>query len=296
MNETQQDTRAVGNSIDRATDELPNYIEREFDKEKKYRNWFFTLNNPDTHNIDETLLTQIFISTNPKLFIFQKEKGKKNGTIHFQGCIAYEHARSFHTLSNLTGVIHWMVCRSLVKSMIYCSKQDTKIGKTITYNCTVPKCNVIIKIHDPMDKHLNNLHHYQTFILKLIKEEPDDRKIHWFYENKGNVGKSSFCKHLILKYDAILLCGKAADMKYAIAEMVRNNNPPKIIIFDIPRESVDFFSYTGLEEIKNGMFFSAKYTSGMCVFNIPHIICFANCKPTLEKCSMDRWSLYSIDT
>ena len=92
-----------------------------------------------------------------------------------------------------------------------------------------------------------------------------------------------------------LLSGKATDMKYGIIKYKEKNGVfPDIIIFDIPRSSQQFVSWAGIEEIKNGMFFSAKYESDMVVFDNPHVICFANEEPDYNKLSKDRWKVKKI--
>lgn len=44
----------------------------------------------------------------------------------------------------------------------------------------------------------------------------------------------------------------------------------EIVVMDIPKQ-VEHISYTGIEEVKDGAFFSGKYESGMIVMNYPHI-------------------------
>lgn len=133
---------------------------------------------------------------------------------------------------------------------------------------------------------------WQQTLFDIVTGPRDDRTIYWIYEEKGNVGKSAFTKLLCAKHRAIVCAGKAADMKYQIAQQ---NPKPKIIIFDVPRSNVDYLSYTGIEEIKNGCFASQKYESGMVIMNSPHILIFANTMPKFETMSMDRWKVGYIN-
>ena len=117
-------------------------------------------------------------------------------------------------------------------------------------------------------------------------------KIYWYYETKGNVGKSTFCKYLCVKHKALILGGKASDMKYGIVKyMERHGDYPNLIVADIPRTNRKFLSYQGLEEIKNACFFSGKYEADMVIGNNPHLIIFANFKPDKSKMSLDRWEI-----
>lgn len=94
---------------------------------------------------------------------------------------------------------------------------------------------------------------------------------------------------------AIMLSGKAVDMKNGVVNYMEMNNgiPPKIIFLDIPRallltwnkSAVDF---SGVEDVKNGCFFSTKYKAQQVVMNPPHIMIFANNYPNLEFLTEDR--------
>jgi hypothetical protein len=84
-------------------------------------------------------------------------------------------------------------------------------------------------------------------------------------------------------------------MKYGIVKYIEKHGfAPTSVIIDIPRSRLDYVSYTAIEEIKNGCFFSTKYESDMVVFNSPHIICFANAYPETSQMSADRWKIYEI--
>jgi hypothetical protein len=120
----------------------------------------------------------------------------------------------------------------LVTTALYCSKD----GKITKYGFPAE-----IKI-------IQNLYPYQKEIEDLcINTEPDGRTCHWYWENNGNVGKSSFCM-----------------------------DECRTIIIDIPRANQGHVSYNAIECILNGMITNTKYETGVKVFNPPHVICFAN--------------------
>ena len=125
--------------------------------------------------------------------------------------------------------------------------------------------------------------------------EPNDRTIYWFWEQTGNVGKTSFAKYTAVHSGSLIVSGKGNDMKYGIIKYKEKHGvAPRIVIIDIPRSIKDYVSYSGIEEIKNGLFFCGKYESDMCVFNSPHVICFSNSPPDTSKFSKDRWCIYEI--
>ncbi len=244
------------------------------------RYWVFTYNKYDKSSIK--VLTQELVYLGAK-YIFQEETGE-NGTRHLQGYIGFKNARNICFQSVMNKTIHWEVCRSRSRSIAYCSKEDTRTGKVFT---NIPSEIPIIDV-------LANkvLKKWQIEILALIKGESDERVINWYWEDTGAVGKTTLCKHICLhNKDAIYVSGSAKDIKFAIAEM---KVKPRIVLWDVPRTSEGNLSYEAIESVKNGIFFSAKYESGMLMFNIPHIIVMANFEPKYTKCSMDRWSVVEI--
>lgn len=243
------------------------------------KNWCFTLNNWTNEQKDMILSV---CSNSSNKYIFQSEVGE-SGTPHLQGYIEFKEKIRPLSLFSFKE-IHWEKCRNVKASIAYCSKSDTSTGERWT-NIKLPKP---IKIID-------NLYPWQLYIVSLIEKEADDRKIYWFWENEGGVGKSCFCKYLCVKYGAIVLSGKANDSKYGIVKYNEVNGVyPDIIIFDIPRSNLEYISYEALESIKNGLFFCGKYESTQVVMNSPHILCFANEEPKKEMLSSDRWKIKKI--
>ncbi len=100
----------------------------------KTRNWCFTLNNYTKKDIDTIYDEKLKL--NLKQFCFQEEKGE-NETPHLQGTLAYKNAISFNTMKKLLPTAHWERCKNLKKSLTYCSKAETRIGKTYTHNYTI---------------------------------------------------------------------------------------------------------------------------------------------------------------
>ncbi len=249
------------------------------------RSWFFTWNNYQNEHIDYLLKElSLFPDT---LYIFQQECGK-SGTPHLQGVIKWKLQKDFNwvrkkfflSLANINKTRGWKA------AVAYCCKAESRIEEPYTNikDLVIPKALV-----DPL-KGLK-LYEYQQEVLDYIGLDPDPRKIYWYWEEDGNTGKSALCKHLALRYYALVISGKATDIKYAIASMKLK---PEIIIIDIPRSYQKFISYSTIEEIKNGMFFSGKYEGQMVIFNTPHIFCFANSEPDYEMMSEDRWRISNI--
>lgn len=238
------------------------------------KRWCFTWN-----NYPEDAFVQIVQVCKGFEWIAGKEVGE-NGTPHLQGYI--ESSSRFRPFSlGLPKTIHWEKCKgNRIQNLEYCAKQGDYQGT--------------LKPPRPL-KLINPDRPWQVDLLKILDEEPDDRTIHWWWESVGNVGKSAMTKYLCAKRGALQVGGKACDMKFMIA---KHNEVkgffPEIVIFDIPRENLDYLSYNGMEQIKNGCFASTKYESGMVVMNSPHVIVFANSEPDKSKVSLDRWRIRQI--
>jgi len=215
------------------------------------------------------------------------EKGESGTTHHIQGFVRFKqkcrpvsHKFPLHTDGWLP--INWEKAKGNdLQQVEYCSKENTPI---ISIN--MPE-----QVRDPWDD-ITQPYTWQQRVLDKIENPPEDRTIHWYWSDDGCTGKSTLAKHLVLKHDALMVGGKAADAKTAIAGM---RVKPKIVIMDVPR-CVEHISYTALEEIKNGLFFSSKYESQMVTFNKPHLFVFANIPPATDKLSQNRWGdVYEVN-
>ncbi len=91
--------------------------------------------------------------------------------------------------------------------------------------------------------------------------------------------------------EVIILCGKRNDIAYQVVK----NGTCKIALYDIPRTHMDYVSYEAIEMVKNGLVTTGKYEGGTICFNTPHVICFANAPPDVEKLSKDRWAIWKIE-
>lgn len=249
-------------------------------------NWFFTYNNPDEKFKD--FLLDFYRVTD---CVFQLEVGE-SGTPHYQGVVRFDvKSRPKSVFGHKWNKIHWEVARDVDWCVHYCQKPVSKDGKGKRlkgpwFKGKRWKREVELKLIKE-----EQLYDWQKEIINIIEQEPDDRKIYWIWERQGGRGKTSFCKYLSVKYQAILLTGKSADMKYAIAEL---GEYPRVVLIDCPRSMMDYISYPGIEEIKNAYFFAGKYESRQVIGNPPHLFIFANAPPEFDKLSQDRWEIKEI--
>ena len=133
---------------------------------------------------------------------------------------------------------------------------------------------------------------FQQEILDIVRVPSfSNRTIYWFYEEKGNTGKSALATYLHRMYGAVRLTGRGSDMKHALMRIreIVNVDPP-IVMIDVARSArVDHSLMVGIEEIRDGCFFSGKYESGMIDIKQPlHVVVIANRPPNPSWFSQDR--------
>lgn len=214
-----------------------------------------------------------------KKWIIAKEIGE-GGTPHLQVYVSLKKKMRIKALHAVKGFERASMrpCRNEPALIEYCKKD----GNYVSGGFPKP-----IKI-------ISELRPWQKKIEELYLSEVDDRKIYWFHEGEGGIGKSALVKYLVIKYGA-LFCdgGKKSDL----VNLVFNNNMDncKCVIWDLPRSSKGNISYSTLEAVKNGLVCNTKYETGVKAFNPPHIFVFANFPPDDEsQLSKDRWVIEEL--
>ncbi len=216
-----------------------------------------------------------------KKYIFQLESGEKK-TEHLQGCLELTNNMTLSALKKKLPTAHLEPCRDWKSSIKYCQKADTRIDGPWTKE---------VQIERPL-KLLTEFRPWQQKVVDSIEKEADDRTINWYWESEGGAGKTALAKWICAKKNACVVSGKGNDCLYAIANWQNKND--LVVIFDFSRMTEEFISYMAIEKIKDGIFFSGKYESLMIMFNSPHVLCFANFPPQVEKLSLDRWNIVHI--
>lgn len=244
------------------------------------RTWVFTLN-----NYTEDELSQCLNVSGVVAYAMQEESGHDEKTPHIQGYLEFKNQIDFNTIKKLLPRAHIEKCKDKKASIAYCTKEDTRTGRVFTKGV-----KIIQEVRDPIIEPRE----WQQEAIMMLTQPPNDRTINWWVDIEGGKGKTALCKHLCLKHKALYLNGKCADMKYAIAEWLKQGNDLNLIVIDYTRSMEQFVSYQGLEEIKNGIFFSTKYESGMVMYNSPHVFVFSNFYPDQSKLSEDRWNIKCI--
>lgn len=233
--------------------------------------WFFTLK---AEEIPRSVDLWDLLSQIAKKFTFQLEEGE-GGYRHYQGVFSLKIKHRMPEVKNMIARnVHLEPCGNWWASIAYCSKSETRIDGP--WDEKKRPIKLIEKLRD-----------WQKDLESELMKEPDDRKIIWYYDEEGGMGKTQFSKYMASKHGAVIITsGKVADIAYIIKQ-----NIPKIIIFNISRTSEDYFNYQALENVKDGLITSTKYDSSTLIFDSPHVVVMSNFMPNENALSKDRWEI-----
>lgn len=150
--------------------------------------------------------------------IAQPERGK-DGTPHIQGLVGWKTGKRFSTLKKVAPGIHWERPRSPAHCATYCSKEDTKDGKTWRYG-PIPKFKTgkrtdLDAVHDSIasgastqqliEKHFSTMVRYNKGIQWArmhLAPKGDCPKEVYVFEGPPGSGKTR-CVYEQYGYDAI---------------------------------------------------------------------------------------------
>jgi len=243
------------------------------------RRWSFTLNNYTEEEI--THITHY----NDHMWCVGVEVGE-NGTPHLQGYIEIPNGKTLKTMKKIIGNRAHLepAIKHKEANLIYCRKNGNMLRDD--FPCIKKYCG------EDLPKK-NELYDWQLIILDILKQKPEHRKIYWFYEEKGNAGKSMFGKYLCYHNKNIIMstCTKSADILTMVDEQYDT------YIFDFPRTlGPNYCPYTAFEQLKNGYVTEAKLKkkARKIMMNPPHVIVFSNYGPDWTKLSFDKWKVYNI--
>jgi len=212
-------------------------------------------------------------------YVFQKERSEA-GHLHFQCWFKFKTRHTGlwiqHQLAAFSSNVRWMRVRKTDAIQRYVSKLDTREAGPWAKGVAIPWSDA--EIENILD--YTAMYEWQQELWDTLSEPVAcPRRIHWVWEPEGACGKSTFARTVVFKKaDAIIVGGRPGDMQYAVSTC---GSAPHIVIVDVARaQKLHAGFYVGLESIKNGTFFAAKFKSNMFKSaKIPHIIVFANRRP-----------------
>lgn len=263
---------------------------------ERTRRWRFVWN-----NYPETWYSKICTILAPQGIVHcQQEIAPSTGTPHIQGRIEFKDAKSFKGVCALIcKEINWKEEDFKKESIEYCTRLDKRDPNGIMYTndpkFKEEKKEAPIIREQKVEFKFNNWQ--QELFTILTTEVVHARKIFWYYDFKGNTGKSTFAKYFFNNYSNVMYCSasKGNDIKYSIMNRHKEGKKNDFIFFDFTRSTENYISYQVIEEVKNGIVFSGKYESETITFETPQVIIFANFYPDTKKLSKDRWIIKRLD-
>lgn len=238
------------------------------------RRWTITVNNYEDK--DSVTITQLFDK-----YIIGKEVGEQ-GTPHLQAYGERTNAVRFDTLAKALPRGHFEKAKgSKQQNIDYCSKERDFIT-----NFKVLKPPKILDYKD--------LYPWQREIELLIRQQPDERTIHWYWDKKGCAGKTALVKRLAVVYPQDIVFSTSTGSLNILTQADPEKN---VYLFNFSRAVRDFDPYGALEQLKDGLITDSKLKkeSRCFIMDSPHVICFANKPPNMKKLSADRWKVIRLD-
>lgn len=232
-----------------------------------------------------------YLQKHCKKAVWQLEKGKKNGYLHYQIRISLKEKKFLHQLDPECKITFSITSDENKNNDFYVMKEDTRVDGPWKLE------DFPIKIETTQLKIFKGfaLRPYQETILEEIKKF-DMRSIDLIYDTVGNVGKSIFseyCEYLNLVEEV-----PPFRLMEDIFQWVYGMPKKKAYFIDMPRgmkkDKLGEF-YAGIEVIKNGVAYDKRNYAKKCRFDRPRIFIFTNTLPNFELMSKDRWKVWNVN-
>lgn len=245
---------------------------------------------------------EVWFNDNCKKWVFQLEESK-NGMMHFQ-CVISLHKKEFSkkvlsSISAYTGIKedYINISPSLTGNTSFCygMKERSRVDG--------PWSNKMLEENLPVETlAFDKFFDWQKVVFHIAMGKPDDRSIHWFYDTKGNRGKTQLTRMLLANHGKEVGVIPCVGTSNQLVSAIINMGMRKTYILDIPRaksggswdDRIADLMLT-IESIKNGLLVSAMYGKlNQLLMPHPNVIVFSNYD--LNGLSPDRWKKYDMDT
>lgn len=245
--------------------------------------WFLTLK--WNHGIHYPLFNNMssWLAIHCTRAIYQLERGDTTGYDHLQLQLSLKKKQRFEWFKHhLSPIVHCEITRNIDAAYDYCSKAETRIWGPRIYPEPLETAMV-----DEMEG--LTFKPWQTFIKTILDHKPHPRFIYWFYDPGFGAGKTTFTKHLYVRYPvAFFQAAKKTDIACAWKK-------EPICVFNFTMSREDKISYDAMESLKDGAVFSSKYESGAKMHSRPTLIVFANWPPKPDgQIDPERLLVYDI--
>lgn len=214
--------------------------------------------------------------------------------LHWDRCVKYLGKEDPENADLLVTKKKWIdkvnECNTVQDALALCEVPAHVPGTLMAFRCK-PIVRVI-KEHE--------LKHWQSVIWFELDSEPDDRHVNWIVDRKGGGGKTWLCRYYRFKNinDVLLVnaMGGMRDFSTIVRNAISTGWNGRVLLINLSRSDEDKAIYAPIEASKDGIFTATKY-DGMS-FDIPqdtHVYVFANWCPDVDKLSLDRWNIRSLE-
>jgi len=292
--------------------------------------WCFTLNNPTSEDHDRFTELGNGLQRNGLRYLIVGRETGDSGTPHLQGFAIFDSRLRLRSVRELFGERgHYECARATSdRAADYCRKDgDFSEYGSLPNKCrSAPSvadfCNWVKTQHNVNERdiavefpglylrygdrllrlvdHLieppvleeNPLNEWQSWLHEKLIKEADDRTVDFYVDIEGGKGKSYFCRWMLSKYPEkvqVLSGGKRDDLAHAVDVTKR------IFLFNLPRGGIEYLQYTILEQLKDRVVFSPKYSSSTKVLKyMSHVVVFCNEEPDMTKMTADRYVINNL--
>lgn len=235
-----------------------------------------------------------FQSTNPRIFDYNNihpHIKRVTTPTHWKNTLSY-HTKQGEPYTNIPLVDN----NKTIVEQIWSAKSPSD---AIEQFCTRPsQANGIVTIYTmkPSDygeePSISWYPWQQELLSEISKPCTDDRKIVWYYDPKGDNGKTFLAKHLF-KYHEAFITTKATSYHVAtmLKSLIDSGKNPSLVVFNFTRQQEEHKIYECIESVKDGLITAQKYIGKTLVFDSPHVVVFANYLPITDTMSSDRWDI-----
>ncbi len=254
--------------------------------------------------ISETLVASVpqlaaLANDHFKRWVFQKEKGKQTGYVHYQFRGSLHKKVSEATiykdvLPYFPG--DWSVTSTEVhdsgNQFNYVMKTDTRLDGPWSDKDNVRPPPVLTR---QLERFMTlNMYPWQTELASMVTMY-NERRLSYIYDPHYNSGKSIMCEYL--EYKGLAEEIPPFTLMEDIIQFVMSMPVSTCYLFDMPaamKKERMHQMYSGLEMLKNGYLYEKRYHGKKRRIDRPNVICFANSLPQLDLMAPDRWTIWYI--
>ena len=291
--------------------------------ENKYRSWVFTWNESRNHDlVTEGVLKALLESVeNIEKYVFQLERGENTHKEHFQGCfttcIRVRHSTLLKRFEEVLKRSQFRLLESDVEELMrnltidkmngtweeafaYCTKSDSRLAEPVMSHKLKQYTGSDVEFLSEKD---NRFPWQQSIMEEFLDEaennfkDPDDRKIVWITDLKGNSGKSKLVKYLAHTYPDVakISFGSATQLRSGLIAAGRRTLYIVDMTFSTGEDDSLPTMLSVLEDLKNGYLVSVMYGKYQeLMIEPPHIVVFSNQTCPKGMLADERWQSYRI--